>query len=153
MLRMTDARVPVVEAADRGDLAAVRALLDRAGLPSSDLSETTGVQLWVVRDGERLLGAVGLESFGTTGLLRSLVVSEDARGRGLGGVLVAFLEGFARAAGLAELVLLTQTAEQFFAGRGYAVIARANAPAAVLESSEFTSLCPASAVCMSKRLA
>ena len=153
MLRMTDARVPVVEAADRGDLAAVRALLDRAGLPSSDLSETTGVQLWVVRDGERLLGAVGLESFGTTGLLRSLVVSEDARGRGLGGVLVDSLERFAHAAGFAELVLLTQTAEAFFAGRGYAVIARANAPAAVLESSEFESLCPASAVCMSKPLA
>jgi amino-acid N-acetyltransferase len=153
MLRMTEVPVPVVEAADRGDLAAVRVLLDGAGLPSSDLSAATAVRLFVVRDGKRVLGAVGLESFGTTGLLRSLVVSGDARGRGLGGVLVASLERFARAAGLAELVLLTQTAEAFFAGRGYAVIARANAPAAVLESSEFKSLCPASAVCMSKRLA
>jgi amino-acid N-acetyltransferase len=153
MLRMTNSAAPVVEAAERGDLAAVRALLDRASLPSSDLSSATAVQLWVVRDGERVLGAVGLESFGKTGLLRSLVVSEDARGRGLGGALVESLERFARAAGLAELVLLTQTAEAFFAERGYAVIARANAPATVRESSEFKSLCPASAVCMSKRLA
>jgi amino-acid N-acetyltransferase len=153
MLRMTGSRPPVVESADRGDLAAVRSLLDAAGLPSSDLSAATPVQLWLVRDGDRVLGAVGLESFGTTGLLRSLVVSEDARGRGLGGVLVTSLERFARAAGIGELVLLTQTAEAFFAGRGYAVIARAHAPAAVLESSEFNSLCPASAVCMSKRLA
>jgi N-acetylglutamate synthase-like GNAT family acetyltransferase len=152
MLRVSIAPSPVVAVADRGDLAEVRALLDGSALPSSDLSDATTVQFWVVRDGRRVIGAVGLESFDKTGLLRSLVVSKDARGRGLGGMLVASLEGFARAAGLAELVLLTQTAEAFFAGRGYVVIARANAPVAVRESSEFKSLCPASAVCMSKRL-
>ena len=52
--------------------------------------------------------------------------------------------------GIGQLVLLTQTAEQFFARRGYAVIAREAAPAAVQHSAEFRSICPASATCMTQ---
>jgi amino-acid N-acetyltransferase len=49
-------------------------------------------------------------------------------------------------------VLLTQTAERFFSQRGYSRIDRASVPAPVQEASEFRSLCPASATCMSKAL-
>jgi amino-acid N-acetyltransferase len=49
-------------------------------------------------------------------------------------------------------VLLTQTAEVFFANRGYRRIGRADAPQAVQASAEFRSLCPASAVAMSRVL-
>ena len=54
--------------------------------------------------------------------------------------------------GMDQLVLLTQTAEPFFATRGYAVIAREAAPAAVRRSAEFRSICPASAICMTRQL-
>jgi amino-acid N-acetyltransferase len=47
-------------------------------------------------------------------------------------------------------VLLTQTAATYFAARGYAPIPRAQAPAAVQASAEFTSLCPPSSTCMVK---
>ena len=140
-----------VTAASPGDLPSIRALLDEAGLPHSDLTDSTQVRFWVARDAG-LLGAVGLESFDDTGLLRSLVVSPDARGAGLGTRLVETLEIAAAAAGIQELVLLTQTAERFFSQRGYNRIDRAQAPAAVRTTSEFKSLCPASATCMSKTL-
>jgi amino-acid N-acetyltransferase len=140
-----------VEAADTSDLPAIRKLLEDARLPHSDLQDDTTVRFWVARDGE-VIGAIGLESFGTAGLVRSLVVSPLARRHGLGDRLVRTLESSAVRAGLRELVLLTQTAEQFFADRGYAVIERSKAPAALRESSEFKALCPASATCMSKAL-
>jgi amino-acid N-acetyltransferase len=51
-----------------------------------------------------------------------------------------------------QLVLLTQTAQSFFERLGYGVIDRALSPEAVRTSAEFRSLCPASAVCMTKTL-
>jgi amino-acid N-acetyltransferase len=77
----------------------------------------------------------------------------DHRNRGLGLRLVRRLELEAEASGLKCLVLLTQTAESFFARLGYSLIDRAAAPDSVKASAEFRSLCPASAVCMTKPLA
>ncbi|HWJ04393.1 MAG TPA: arsenic resistance N-acetyltransferase ArsN2 [Steroidobacteraceae bacterium] len=140
-----------VSVASPADLPQIRALLDGAGLPHSDLTDGTTVRFWVVRDAV-LLGAIGLESFGDAGLLRSLVVSPDARDAGVGTQLVEALETAAASVGIAELVLLTQTAERFFSRRGYTRIDREKAPTAVLAASEFKTLCPASAACMSKAL-
>ncbi len=58
----------------------------------------------------------------------------------------------ARAARITELVLLTQTATEFFARHGYRVIERAAAPQDMQGSEEFRSLCPGSATCMAKSL-
>lgn len=141
-----------IEFAAPADLSAIRALLDEAGLPHADIVGRPGARFWILRASDRTIGAVGLETYGSTGLLRSLVVAPEGRGAGLGGRLVEELETAARRDGLRRLVLLTQTAEKFFAHRGYAVIDRADAPAEVRVSTEFRSLCPASATCMSKDL-
>jgi amino-acid N-acetyltransferase len=58
----------------------------------------------------------------------------------------------ARADGARQLVLLTETAQPFFVQLGYQVIERDDAPGEVKRSAEFASLCPASAVCMTKSL-
>jgi amino-acid N-acetyltransferase len=50
------------------------------------------------------------------------------------------------------LVLLTQTAEPFFARLGYSVVDRVYVPDEVKASAEFRSLCPAAATCMTKSL-
>ena len=86
------------------------------------------------------------------GLLRSLAVSAEHRRCGLGIALTRALEENATRAGVTSLVLLTETARDFFEHRGYQVIDRAQAPDAVLMSSEFRTLCPQSAVCLTKRL-
>ncbi|HEY5803619.1 MAG TPA: arsenic resistance N-acetyltransferase ArsN2 [Lysobacter sp.] len=134
-----------------GEMPQVRALLTSASLPVDDLDEAS-IHFIVAGEGDEAIGAIGLESFGSVGLLRSMVVRPDARGSGIGGQLVEALERHAREIGMDQLVLLTQTAEPFFATRGYAVIAREAAPAAVRRSAEFRSICPASAICMTRQL-
>jgi amino-acid N-acetyltransferase len=99
-----------------------------------------------------VIGAGGLERCGTSGLLRSVAVTESWRNSGVGRALVARLEQRARELALGELVLLTQTARRFFEREGYRLIERAAAPQAVQASEEFRLLCPKSAVCMSKTL-
>jgi amino-acid N-acetyltransferase len=48
------------------------------------------------------------------------------------------------------LYLLTTTAREFFAGRGYRAIDRADAPERIRGTTEFSDLCPASATAMVK---
>jgi N-acetylglutamate synthase-like GNAT family acetyltransferase len=150
---MTTAVETVVELATTADRPIVRSLLAEAGLPAADLDGESAVTFWVVRgDGDRPIGAIGLERHGDVGLLRSLVVAPQRRRHGLARTLVRTLEEHARATGVAELVLLTETAESFFRRLGYGVIGRDGAPSAVAASAEFRTLCPATAVCMTKRL-
>ena len=141
----------VMQEADARDMDEIRRLLERYCLPTADLNSSQPFFL-VAREGRTLLGAAGLELYGTTGLLRSIVVADSRRGRGLGRELVDAIEQTARKRGLQELVLLTETARDFFAKLGYADIARDRAPPAVRESAEFQSLCPQSASCMRKPL-
>jgi N-acetylglutamate synthase-like GNAT family acetyltransferase len=67
--------------------------------------------------------------------------------------MVEDLERVARAARITQLVLLTETAQAFFAHQGYRVLDRRDVPRDVQESEEFRSLCPVSATCMAKTLA
>jgi len=140
-----------IRAATAQDLPNIQALLQRCELPTADLAEARIAFLVDERDGE-IAGAIGLQRFERVALLRSLAVDAARRGEGAGGELVTLLEAEAREQGIDELVLLTQTAQAFFARRGYRVIDREAAPAAVLQTEEFRSLCPASAVCMAKLL-
>jgi amino-acid N-acetyltransferase len=134
------------------DMPAVSALLQSAELPSSDLSNITGLRTWVVESGDSLCGTIALEPFGTEGLLRSLAVAPDYRNHGIGRALVARLETDARAIGIRKLFLLTQTAEPFFRGLGYQNIDRQRVSDEMKQCAEFRSLCPASASCMVKAL-
>ncbi len=99
------------------------------------------------------MGAGALETFGSAALLRSVIVTEELRGSGLGHRIVRGLERMAGDARVRELVLLTLTAERFFEHQGYRVIDRGEVPHAVQGSEEFRQLCPASAICMAKALA
>lgn len=99
-----------------------------------------------------MIAAGALQRFGSSALLRSVAVAADRRERGLGEAVVCELERLARAARISRLILLTQTATDFFARRGYVFIDRDAAPAEVKGSEEFRSLCPSSAACMAKSL-
>ncbi len=142
----------IVREAAPGDIAAIVRLLGQAGLPASDLRGGSTVRFWVADHAGSVMGAVGLERHGDAALLRSLVVDPASRGTGVGLALVEAAESAARAGAVDELVLLTQTACDFFLHRGFSVIARDAAPPAVTGSAEFRALCPASAVCMAKPL-
>ncbi len=132
------------------EMADVAALLGAYGLPTADLSPA--IELFGVRDGQGLEGVVGIEPYAGVGLLRSLAVRADRRQGGLGSALVLEAERIAAIRGITALYLLTTTAEQFFARRGYTRLAREDAPAQIRGTTEFASVCPSSAAFMGKLL-
>jgi arsenate reductase len=140
-----------VRGAREQDFPAVSRLLERAKLPLAGVSEHWDHFL-VAESSGRLLGAVGLEIHGRSGLLRSLVVDENFRSKGVGRALVASLNPLIRGSGLDGLFLLTTTAADFFARLGFARIAREQLPASLNASEELSGACPASAVAMAVKL-
>jgi amino-acid N-acetyltransferase len=152
MLPVAMSTPAAIRDAAASDLPDIRRLLEGVSLPTSDLARSLPVFI-VASEGTGLVGVCGLELHGEAGLLRSLVVTPDRRGHGLGQALVDAVESAARRGGVRELVLLTETAHDFFTRLGYADIPRERAPEAVRVSAEFRSLCPESARCMLKRLA
>jgi amino-acid N-acetyltransferase len=140
-----------LRSAGAADLEAIRELLVRSGLPTGDL-RTARPEFVIASQDEQLIGSGALERFADAALLRSVAVEPEWRGAGVGYRIVAELERRARSEGIEQLILLTLTARDFFARQGYGIEERSRVPAAVLDSAEFRSLCPASAVCMAKVL-
>ena len=95
---------------------------------------------------------IGLERRGAGGLVRSLAITSSHQRRGLGARLVRQLEHKSRTEGVELLVLLTQTAQPFSHRLGYRAVDRQLVPDELQQSAEFLSLCPASAVRMTRSL-
>jgi amino-acid N-acetyltransferase len=147
----TTAADPTLRSAIEADAEAIRNLLARSGLPTSDLGIAQPEFVLASSAGE-IVGMGALQHFGSAALLRSVAVEPQWRGSGVGRLLVDELERRAQAANISELILLTLTAAEFFRRLGYIAKDRAQVPAPVLDSAEFRSLCPASAICMAKTL-
>lgn len=139
-----------IRQATRDDLSTAKILLSDAGLPVDDLSATHLAFVGIAEDD--VVGVIGFENHGRVGLLRSLVVAEDARASGLGRELVAALEASAREQGIDEIWLLTIDADPFFAQLGYQIRGRSSAPPEIAGTAEFTALCPGDAFLMCKAL-
>jgi amino-acid N-acetyltransferase len=130
--------------------AAVLSLLQQNNLPTEDITNYT--RLFTLYDDGELTGIVGIELKGEDGLLRSLCVSESKRSGGAGRALVEKIESYARKQGVKHLYLLTTTAAPFFTNLDYQTIDRSTVPDTIKETSEFASVCPASATVMKKEL-
>ncbi|MGZ3838585.1 MAG: arsenic resistance N-acetyltransferase ArsN2 [Flavisolibacter sp.] len=133
---------------NRGDI--IR-LLKANNLPTEDLPVSLADYFSAV-DKNHVIGVIGLECYGQFGLLRSLVVDADYRNRQIADGLVKKLENEAVFLGLKTLFLLTETANRYFGRRGYAIISRDEVPFEVRQSSEFTHVCPVSAIIMKKQI-
>lgn len=142
----------VIRPAVPEDLSPVLDLLAAAILPRAGVEEQFGDGYAVAEEAGRVVGAAGVERYGSHGLLRSVVVDADRRGRGIGEALVRDRLAWADAAGIEALYLLTTTTPGFFARLGFEEIERSWAPATVQASAEFASLCPSDAVAMALRL-
>ena len=137
--------------ADESTLPYVEALLECSGLPSADVRSKPDC-FYVGYDGDERVGVGGLEIYGPAGLLRSVAIERSLRGRGYGTELCDALEAEARADGVETLYLLTTTASEFFADRGYAEVERSAVPATIRRTDEFDDLCPETALCMRRSL-
>jgi len=133
------------------DVEAIVALLKTNNLPVKDL--VTGQRMFLVALSDiNVVGCVAVEIYGNAGLLRSLAVNSDFRGKGIGQKLVAEAEAWSLDNGLKGLYLLTTTATGFFPKLGWQNTDRAFVPESIVFSSEFASICPSTAVCMFKAI-
>jgi amino-acid N-acetyltransferase len=129
------------------EFGAVKRLLVANNLPVEGVPPSLQHFL-VAFDGQKVIGAIGLEILGHYALLRSAVVDEAARGIGLGAQLVEGALAKARVLRLKDVYLLTTTAEKYFPRFGFSAVARDAAPKELLESAEFHGACPETAVLM-----
>src|SRR6478752_105558 len=95
------------------DLSGVEDLLAKTKLPRGGVDALIDSFI-VAEDDGRLIGVAGVERHGAYGLLRSVAVDPEAQGRGLGRALVERLIAESNENGIAELYLLTTTAEKYF---------------------------------------
>jgi amino-acid N-acetyltransferase len=125
-------------------------MLQTHNLPTADIDEEK--LLYLLLNGEKILGTAGLEIFDDCALLRSVSVAKDEQGKGYGKIINDEVEKFAKDSGINCMYLLTTTAKDFFDRQGFCVIKRENVPEVIKRTTEFASLCPSSAVVMKKHL-
>ena len=116
--------------------AATKALLASCSLPINDLTDKHFEHFFGCGDEDNPAGVVGVEVLGTVGLLRSLAVTETARGLGCGKRLIQEAELHAASQGIQELFLLTSTARPLFESLGYVAVSRDTAPRAIMATAD-----------------
>jgi amino-acid N-acetyltransferase len=133
------------------DYEIVVALLDREHLPIDGLRQHFENAI-VARAGNRIVGCSAVEVYEGGALLRSVAVDAEYRGAGVGTKLTHAAIQLAARRVVPAVYLLTTTAEQFFPRFNFEIVDRADVPASVLASTEFTHACPSSAIIMRKFL-
>jgi amino-acid N-acetyltransferase len=106
----------------------------------------------VARLDQRIVGTAALELHADGALLRSVAVSVDVRRCGLGTGLIQSALRMAKDLGVADVYLLTFTAEHYFHRFGFRSLDRDEVPSSVRESVQFTHACPSNAVVMHTQL-
>src|SRR5512139_1977086 len=125
------------------DMAAVRALLAAAELPTEDIDDPS-ISLVGAFDGDALVGVIGLQACGGVGLLRSLAVAPSHRDRGIARALCERVFEMTGERAMTSLWLLTTSAKDYFTRLGFEPVPRAEAPEAIRSNAQFTALCPSS---------
>src|SRR5678815_2326095 len=128
------------------------AFLQAEKLPVEDLPASLD-NFFIATEEGKVIGAIGLEQYDNYGLLRSMVVDKEYRNKNIASQLVRQLENYTTTIGITCLYLLTETAAQYFERKGYSKISRDEVPVALQASSEFSSVCPISAIVMKKPMA
>ncbi len=122
-----------------------------AGLPIDDLTQS-GRTFFRFADHGEVVGFGGLETYGDCALLRSVVVLTDQRRHGYGEAITRQMLDQASRGGARTVYLLTESSAAFFEHLGFASVDRADAPAAILQTRQASSLCPASAALLAKTI-
>ena len=130
------------------DLNRVHTLLAAASLPVEGVTDFFPANYAVGEREQEIVAAIGVESYGKHGLLRSAVVADAARGTGIGSELTRERLQWSKRQGLSDVYLLTTTAAPFFEKLGFTRVERSQVPAEVAAAPEFASICPSTAVVM-----
>lgn len=137
--------------ARRADMADVRTLLEKVGLPNEAAHDEQFSSFFVLHNERGIVGAVGLEVLGDDAILRALSVDPESRGIGYGWMLAEIAIGEARWRGVRRIYLVTEFASDFFAAKfGFRVVDRSTLSKQVAGHETFSR--PASAGLVAMRL-
>jgi amino-acid N-acetyltransferase len=128
-------------------LAQLEALLRLNNLPTQDFA-AQAQNFYGMFDGNELIAAGGLEPAANYALLRSIVVKKQYRASGLARSISEYLISLAEAEGRQAVYLLTENAGSYFQKLGFTPLPRAEVPAAIVQTRQFSTLCPDSAGCL-----
>ncbi len=138
--------------AGRDDKNQIRRLLSTCELPTLYVHKHLK-SFMVARADKRIIGVVGIEVYGRTGLFRSLCVDETYRGRGIAKMLNKKLLTYARLWKIDRLYLFTWRAEKFASKLGFRKIDKKEIPKTIRSTWQFRkSLSYPSVVCMMKKI-
>ncbi len=126
-------------------------LLKENELPFEDIG-SSNIRFSVIKKGGAIIACGGLEVFDKVALLRSVAVKDGFKKQGLGSQLTEALLDEAAKNKIEAVYLLTTTAVDYFERKGFSMILKKEAPDAIKSSSEFSELCPDSAVFMRKKI-
>jgi amino-acid N-acetyltransferase len=141
----------VIRKARQMDLDDILSLLGMVDLPGDGVSENLK-NFFVSTYGKTVIGCIGLRICGKSGLMRSLAVRPEHRGKGIGKALIRRIFSYAKDKKIFDLYLLTTTAEEYYVKYGFARIQRDAVDPQMLDAPEFKSVCAQAAVCMKKGL-
>jgi len=122
-------------------------MLEVCDFPFSDVQDKD-IEFWIIRENGILIATGALQHAGDSAIFRSFSVNPEFRNKGFGERIYESILKSASVRGISTLYLLTTTAERYFLKRGWTRLDRNSTPKAVLESSEFKTICPSTAVCM-----
>jgi amino-acid N-acetyltransferase len=138
--------------ADPDDKSQIRRLLFQCDLPTLYVHRHLK-SFMVARADKKVIGVIGIEVYGRTGLFRSLCVAENYRGRGIARILNEKLLSYARMWKIDRLYLFTWYAEKFASKLGFRKIDKKRIPKSIRSTWQFRkSLSYPSVVCMMKKI-
>lgn len=130
----------------------IRSLLEEVNLHTESVDGDV-TRFYIAEDGGEMVGLAGFEFYEGDALLRSVAVRPGLQKLGIGSGMVDLMIEEADRMGIRRLILLTQTAKDFFAKKKFRLVGRSEVGNEALgKSSEFKYACPASAVCMMLQL-
>ena len=132
---------------NRSHLSEIETMLQECELPFEDCNEHLDSFCGIIRD-VNLIAIGALQVNGGVALLRSIAVLSEYRGKGLAAAVTRYLLDLARSKKVAELYLLTETAEAFFTRFEFYPVDRDTVPGEIKSTRQFESLCPSSAQAM-----
>jgi amino-acid N-acetyltransferase len=130
------------------ELETLKSLLKECQLPHEDITLDNNTFLGYYDSTGQLIASGGLEFHGASALLRSVAVKELFRNQALGKKILDDLFKKAADKKVTSIYLLTETAHEYFLKKGFKDTSRDEVPEELKKSSEFSSVCPASAKCM-----
>ncbi len=109
---------PLLRLARDDDIDALSRLIASETLPAVEVAEWLS-SFWVLEDAGTLVGCAGIERYGDSALLRSVVVAAELRGSGEGVRMTERALTFARDDDARRCYLFTMTAADFFSRFGF----------------------------------